>query len=147
MIEPVIVFTIPGMPRGKGRGRPVKRGAFLSVINDDASEAYQNRINNAADRAMRAKFGDDYRPIDGPLELRVLCRFPIPASASARRKEQMRAGLVKPTRKPDLSNALKAVEDGMNKVVWLDDAQVTDLRIRKVYADLPGVDVSVRLTQ
>ncbi len=38
-----------------------------------------------------------------------------------------------PTCKPDLDNLIKAVKDSVNGIVWLDDAQVTEMRAVKVY--------------
>jgi hypothetical protein len=43
----------------------------------------------------------------------------------------------------DLSNMVKAVEDAMNKVVFVDDRQITRLFATKVAHERPGVDVRV----
>lgn len=49
-----------------------------------------------------------------------------------------------PTKKPDADNVLKAVFDGMNGVVWVDDVQACGVVLRKRYAETPGVTVVVR---
>lgn len=138
-----IIFSVPGEPRGKGKGKPVQRGPHLAIITDDTTLAYQNKIAGEATRAMAAVFGQPYQPLEGPIELRLLIRIGIPTSASARKKQQMRDGVIKPTRKPDSDNVTKAVKDGCKAVVWRDDVQVTTLWVRKVYADLPGLDVRI----
>jgi Holliday junction resolvase RusA-like endonuclease len=39
---------------------------------------------------------------------------------------------------------MKAVEDGMNGVVYVDDARITDVVLQKRYATAPRVDVIAR---
>ena len=45
--------------------------------------------------------------------------------------------------KEHADNVLKAVKDGMNGIVWVDDAQAVEYRISKRYSTAPGVCVSV----
>jgi len=40
---------------------------------------------------------------------------------------------------------LKAIEDAMNGVVWVDDKQAADVRVTKRYAQWPQAVVRVRL--
>ena len=42
-------------------------------------------------------------------------------------------------------NLSKCILDGCNKILWLDDKQVTDLHITKQIGDVPGVLVTVRI--
>ena len=55
----------------------------------------------------------------------------------------MAAGEIPPTTKPDTSNMVKAIEDAMNGVAFVDDAQIVRLFATKLYAEVPGVDVRV----
>jgi Holliday junction resolvase RusA-like endonuclease len=52
-------------------------------------------------------------------------------------------GEVLPTAKPDADNVVKAIFDGLNGVLWRDDVQVVDLRVRKRYSAAPAVRVEV----
>ena len=50
------------------------------------------------------------------------------------------------TCKPDFDNMAKAVGDALNGVLWLDDALICDVVIRKMYADgggSAGVEVEI----
>ena len=46
-----------------------------------------------------------------------------------------------PTTKPDTDNIAKSILDSLNGIAYLDDKQVVDLRVRKQYAEVPGVSV------
>jgi Holliday junction resolvase RusA-like endonuclease len=68
----------------------------------------------------------------------------VPASWSNKKRAKALAGEVMPTGKPDLDNLEKAILDGMNKIVFRDDAVVCDVIKRKRYAETPRVQVIVR---
>lgn len=46
-----------------------------------------------------------------------------------------------PTIKPDTDNIAKSILDSLNGIAYLDDKQVTDLRIRKQYSEVAGASV------
>jgi Holliday junction resolvase RusA-like endonuclease len=70
--------------------------------------------------------------------------FPVPDSWSAKKRAAALAGDIRPTKKPDLSNIQKALEDGMNAVVFKDDSQITESGgSKKIYGELPCVKVCV----
>lgn len=48
-----------------------------------------------------------------------------------------------PTKKPDTTKLLRAIEDALTDVLWVDDAQVVAQFTTKDYSDLPGADVSL----
>jgi hypothetical protein len=48
-----------------------------------------------------------------------------------------------PCKKPDIDNIAKTYLDAMNGVIFVDDTQVVELHVKKVYAEKPGVDVMV----
>ena len=68
----------------------------------------------------------------------------MPASWSKRKAAEALHGVIRPTKKPDADNVLKAVCDGINGVVWHDDTQAVDVTLRKRYGPVPGVWVFVR---
>ncbi|MFX8637221.1 RusA family crossover junction endodeoxyribonuclease, partial [Acinetobacter baumannii] len=47
------------------------------------------------------------------------------------------------TSRPDGDNVLKAVGDGLNAVLWRDDAQIAEASIRKIYSETPGLEIEV----
>ncbi|WP_175829702.1 RusA family crossover junction endodeoxyribonuclease [Burkholderia cepacia] len=58
-----------------------------------------------------------------------------------KRQGEAATGAIGVTKKPDSDNVVKALKDGMNGVVYVDDGQVVDLWVAKRYAVVPGVRV------
>lgn len=134
----MLTFTIPGAPQGKGRAKIVKIGGFSRMATPSKTVAYEGLIAHAAQQALAG------RPLlDGPAACNVFIDAPVPASWSAKKQRRALAGEVLPTTKPDADNVVKAVFDGLNGVVWRDDVQVVDLRVRKRYSATPCVRVEV----
>ncbi|MEK1438481.1 RusA family crossover junction endodeoxyribonuclease, partial [Limosilactobacillus fermentum] len=50
----------------------------------------------------------------------------------------------RPTVKPDLSNYIKALEDGLNGILWVDDNLIVSLQAEKLYSELPHLVVEIR---
>lgn len=136
-MEP-LVFSMAGAPRGQGRPRATARNGFATVYKDPKSRKYELSVAALAKAAMRG-----LPPFEGPLSVSMRFRMPIPKSAPKRTREAMAAGEIAPTTKPDTTNLAKAIEDGMNTIVFRDDSQITRLFVTKVYAPNPGVDVRV----
>ncbi|WP_434438042.1 RusA family crossover junction endodeoxyribonuclease [Limosilactobacillus fermentum] len=82
-------------------------------------------------------------PFDGPLE--VCMEFYRPVQASLSRKERARrlSGDHRPTVKPDLSNYIKALEDGLNGIIWIDDNRIVQIVAEKKYSDRPRIVIEV----
>lgn len=130
-------FTIPGDARGKGRPRAARIGGHTRLYTDAKTLGYENLVRYLAAEAMKGA-----APLDGPLRLVVTVSVVPPRSASFKKQQAMIMGMW-PAKKPDLSNILKAIEDGMNGVVFHDDAQIVQIVARKAYSVLSRAEVSV----
>jgi len=138
MSDESLTFSMQGLPRGQGRPRATARGGFATVYKDPKSRAYEKSVGAVAALAMGSR-----TPFAGPLSVSLRFRMPIPKSETKRVREAMAAGEIAPTTKPDLSNLVKAIEDGMNAVVYVDDVQIVRSFTTKIYSEKPGVDVQV----
>ena len=58
-------------------------------------------------------------------------------------KEEMLAGTISPTKKPDIDNIAKVVLDALNKLAFQDDNQITKLVIEKEYAEEEKIQVKI----
>jgi Holliday junction resolvase RusA-like endonuclease len=133
-----LTFSMAGAPRGQGRPRATARSGFASVYKDPKSRKYELSVAAVARGVMAGR-----PPLEGPLSVSLRFRMPIPKSETKRVKAAMAAGEIAPTTKPDLSNLMKAIEDGMNTIVFADDSQIVRSFVTKIYAEQPGVDVRV----
>ena len=135
----MVTFKVDGTPVPKGRARYARRGNFISTYTPEKTRTYETLIKDAAIEAMGSS-----EPLETPVSLYLYIRVPIPKSCTKKRLEAIENGSEKPTKKPDASNILKSVEDGMNGVVYHDDSQIINIHVTKVYSSLPGVDICVK---
>lgn len=133
-----IAFTVPGEPQGKGRARVGTIAGHARMFTPQKTVAYENLIALAARDAMGRTL-----PLEGACIVEVDAVFSVPKSWSKKRRAEALAGVIRPTKKPDGDNVLKAVCDGMNGIAWLDDSQAVDQRVRKLYGERPGLHVRV----
>lgn len=133
-----LTFTVPGEPQGKGRARISTAGRFARAYTPAKTVAYESLVAVVAQQAM-----GEQNPWDCACAVRLVAVFPVPASWSKKKQAQAMAGEIRPTKKPDADNVMKAIYDGMNGVVWKDDSQAVDNYVSKRYGAQPGVIVSV----
>lgn len=138
-LKSVVRFTVPGKPRGKGRPRFTQAGGFVRTYTDAQTASYENLVALEYERAGG-------QLIDGPVRITMRAVYPIPKSASKKLRAEMISGEVLPKVKPDVDNVCKAVLDGLNGVAYTDDTQVVILVCRRVYGEVPRVDVWVNKT-
>jgi len=86
-------------------------------------------------------------PLKTALEAFIYVKLPVPQSYSKKRTEACLSGLERPCKKPDLDNIIKAMMDGMNKVIYDDDVQVISIQATKRYAINAGVDILIKETE
>jgi Holliday junction resolvase RusA-like endonuclease len=104
----------------------------------DDTKNYENTVAWYAKEAMGG------RPIaKGPLALCINFGLHIPNSWSRKRKMEAATGVIMPTKKPDSSNIIKAIEDAMNKVVYKDDGQIVDHIVSKRYCMEPHAQITI----
>ena len=135
----IVMYTVYGEPVGKGRPRFARRGNFVSTYSPQKTKTYEDEIRMMAKAAMGSS-----EPLETPVTVAIYIRVGIPASFSKQKRKDALAGILKPTKKPDIDNIAKCFLDGMNDIVYLDDKQVVNLHVTKVYAETPAVEVMVK---
>lgn len=135
----VVMFSIPGEPRGKGRPRFGRTKSGAPVTFTDAKTAsYENLVALAAREAMCGM-----APIEGPLNVALRIRLVPPKSLAKPLRALALAGRHPVMGRFDLDNLVKAVTDGMNAIAYADDRQIIRLTAEKVGSDTAGVDVII----
>lgn len=127
-------IVLLGQPRGKERPRGTRDGHFYTPAK---TRSYEAALKYAAIEVM-----GDRAPLDGPLSVDIVVKVPIPQSWPKKRRQAAIDGEIWPTGRPDLDNIMKHV-DACNLVVWVDDAQIVDARMRKIYSEKPGLWIRV----
>lgn len=117
-------FTLPIAPVAKGRPR---LGRGNSVFTPAKTRVFENHLK----WLLRMHYKQS--PISGPVDLKIVFALKRPKS----QKSKYPSGHV-----GDLDNYAKAVCDGANEVLWVDDCQIVSLALFKVYADEPSISIS-----
>lgn len=134
-----ITFTVPGPPHGKGRPRFARRGNFVATYTDAKTSSYEDQIRFYALQAMGSS-----KPLETALEAAIYIRLPVPKSYPKKRVAACLSGSEWPCKKPDWDNVAKSVCDAMNSIIFVDDSQIVECHVRKVYAETAGVDVLIK---
>ena len=136
-----IHIVVPGEPVGKGRPRAFQtRGArrTIKMHTPEKTRAYEDAVALAGKLAMQGR-----EPLGGPVAMRLDIFMPIPASWSKAKREAALLSSVMPISKPDASNVLKAVEDALNGIAYIDDSQIIDVWVRKRYSHEARIELTV----
>lgn len=134
-----IKFEVLGVPVGKGRPK-------FSTVNGHAV-AYTPAKTANYETLVRLSYQQKYAGCifekNVPLMADITALFPIPKSASKKLQAKMLSGAVRPTKKPDCDNIIKAVLDALNGVAYYDDSQVVKICIRKRYDTNPRTIIEI----
>ena len=135
-----IAFTVEGEPKGKERPRFCHNGQIYTPKQTTTYE--QQIIFDYYKQCGNVKFDENSQ-----LELFVKAYYKIPKSASKKKRMAMLSEEIRPTKKPDGDNILKAVADALNGVCYKDDKSIVKMSIEKFYSDVPRIEVIVQEVQ
>jgi len=155
-----VTFSIPGKPRGQGRPRAASIAGQTRVYKSRNDRLYESRVQEAFYAAVRDMA---FEPFRGPLILTVMAFTEPPTSSMRKSSREYFARRKLPslgaidtrlmvlagdpahrTQRPDLSNVVKAVEDGLNGLAFVDDKQIVATIAMKMYGPESCVRVSIR---
>lgn len=139
-------FRVYGLAQPKGSMRAIRvKGMKFPIVTDSNRNcrSWQQLVAEGANRAIGGLNDADRGVLVAGVRLSL-------AFYLARPKALMRRGVpVAHLKKPDLSKLIRAVEDALTGVVYIDDSQVVELLAMKQYADVddaPHVDIRVEPT-
>lgn len=138
----VVMVTVLGEAVPKGRPRAYRAGPSIRMFTPATTTNYEAHVRHAWNTSAR----NDARiswPATGAVELDVAFYRAPPKSMSKTRRAAALAGDVMPTTKPDLDNLVKSIKDALNGVAYRDDAQISRLSARKLYADQPRAIITL----
>jgi Holliday junction resolvase RusA-like endonuclease len=127
----MLVVTIPGIPIPWKGPVVTKRGCFsprykeMKIVREIVKEQYSGEVCVDA----------------------VWCSFlfvmPIPSGTSQKKRKDMLAERILPTKRPDRTNMAKFYEDCLNGIVYADDSQIVDGPVSKVYGEDPKTVIAI----
>lgn len=121
------VFGTP-QPQGSHRAVPTGKGRVRVTDTNRSLPGWRDTVMWAARKAIADEGANWGGPLVGPLQLEVTFYLPRPTSAP-------KTTDVYPTKKPDQSKLLRAIEDSMvDAGLIVDDALFVDAVIHKRYA-------------
>jgi len=135
----MVTFMVEGTPVPKGRPRFARRGKFVSTYSPKTTVDYESKVSESAKFAMGAS-----EPLETPLAAYIYITLPVPASYSKKRTQACLSGQERPTKKSDIDNYCKAIFDGMNGIVFVDDSLIVSLHATKVYGTIGMVEVMIK---
>ncbi|MEK4702032.1 RusA family crossover junction endodeoxyribonuclease [Solibacillus sp. FSL R7-0668] len=134
----MIQFTIPGATQPQERPRFSRTGYGVTTHDAPKSRNYKELVK------LVAWQNKPQEPLQGALKLEVDVYLMPPKKYHTKPKQALIAsGELRPTTKPDTDNLVKGIKDGMSKIIWVDDAQIVELVVRKFYAMQPRAEVKV----
>ena len=132
-----IEFTVPGQPVGKGRARVTTHGGFARAYTPEKTAVYENLVKLSFQAINET-------PLDGAIEVSILAYYAIPKSFSRKKRDAALRGDIKPNVKPDLDNVIKSICDGLNRVAYNDDKQITFIAAAKYYGEPARVKIALK---
>ena len=131
-------FTVPGEPQGKGRPRVVRNGAFTRTYTPEKTAAYENLVKLEFQRQCP----DLWIP-SAPVRMVIKAYYGLARSDSLCKRKDKLEGIIRPTKKPDIDNCIKAIADSINGLAYTDDSQIVSITAEKYYAEIPRVEVEI----
>lgn len=142
MSRKMVRFSVHGKPVGKGRSKhrnvPLPNG---KVFTQEYTPAETRNYEQIVRLEYERQIGGLRFPKEDAIGMKILIVKPIPKSTSKRRREMMLVNKIYPGKKPDSSNVVKAIEDGLNGVAYVDDTQIVHHEVDAVYGEQPRVDI------
>ncbi len=126
------VFCEP--PRGKERPRMCIKNGKTFVFTPRATRNYETRLAIFVEKLMRKKNFKTFPP-QTPIKCEITAIYPV--FKNLKRSDE---NFTKPAiQKPDADNVLKIIFDGLNGILYDDDAQICNIFFTKVYGEEPKI--------
>lgn len=118
-----IKFEIPGTPQGKARARTVRNKFSGKTVSftPDKTVNYENLIKICFLQMRPVGF----KRIESQVKMQIVAHY---RKAKANKMDV-------PMLKPDIDNLCKVVLDSLNDIAYIDDKQVIDISLSKVWAN------------
>ena len=125
-----IHIVIPGVPVARARPRFSKFGTYDK--QRDVKEFYRLSI--------LPQLPKGFEILQRPLSIRLIFEMPIPKGTS--KKKSLNLIGSPHVKKPDIDNLYKML-DAYNGVLWMDDSQIHQVTMEKIYSENPKTNLII----
>ena len=125
-------------PVEQARPRATRMGRGIRLYDPKKVSVYKKQL------AMMCKFQYKDQPLSGQLTVNLKFYRHIQKSLSKKERKLRLIGAHRPTVKPDVDNYIKSTLDGLNGLLWEDDAHIVKLVAEKYYSEHPRIEIEVR---
>lgn len=137
-------IIIPGIPQAKQSAR--FRIQKSKASKKDFVMSYQKKsvTDNAANigKVALSQLPSGFVPYDCAIVAKVTFVFPPLSSWNKVTKLLFESGkVIYKTTKPDVDNCLKAIFDGLNGIVFIDDSRISRVLSEKIYGKEPRIEL------
>lgn len=136
-----IRIYVDGVPGSKGRPQFARTSSGVRTFSRPKTISYEKRLQDIGRAAW------PHPVLTCPLRLQIIAVFPITASWPKWKREMAANGELWHVGKPDLDNIIKIACDGLNDVIWRDDAQICETSARKQYGVTSGLWLTIEPLQ
>ena len=129
---------IPVKPVGKERPRMSRHGV---VYTPKKTREFESLVG-----AYGRKYMSDHglQISDKAMSVNVIVYDAVPKSWSKVNRRDALAGKIRPTKTPDGDNIVKAIFDGLEGVVYVNDKQIVQFYFNRVYAESDTIQLSFK---
>lgn len=140
-----VSFTVYGdaKPGGSKKAFAHPHTGRIVVVDDSKNKSWKQQV---AGEGMRIFSSLPPLFADGPLAVEFTFFRPRPGShyGTGRNATRLKdSAPTVPTTRPDVLKLARAVEDALTGVLWRDDSQIVDERLRKCWGEPARVEIGV----
>ena len=142
-----LTFTVLGTPAPQGSFRAAYSAKSKRAFVIQSCKRTMPWRQEVAAKAEEAMSHSDQRLVGiftGPLKLTAFFYMPRPKGHYGKKGLRPSAPPF-PDKKPDLSKLVRAIEDAMTGIVYVDDAQIVSYDVEKLYSDGSPASCGVKL--
>lgn len=137
---PSVEIFIPIVPKAQKRDRITTIGGHARSYKSKEQRTEEDNLRSLIYRELPTHV---LWPIKTAIRLFVGVGLPIPASTTKSARKRILEGEEMHVKKPDVDNLAKHVKDVGSGVIWQDDRQIWELRVKKYYSEEPGWHISI----
>lgn len=131
-------LIIADAPRASKRPR---KGKYSFYVPDAAKN------KKDIQKLIQGQIDENFNKAISEVYIDIKCYIPTLSNFSKVDTELAEQGYIRPITKPDVDNYMKTYLDAFNGLLWEDDGQIVDGRLRKYYSKDARVEIKIKYKQ